>query len=376
MAENNPDPRPSAPPADLPPGPAPEADDTAGAGTRDTEQLTVVEPDTATEIVLDAPAELVPHSPVELVTDVDEVPELITAQVPDPQAVAAADEGRSGSAPADAAPDVMGADPEPGSDTEPGTERPLAADRAVSSRPTRTSDAGPSADPQPDHRRPAPDRPSDTDISPDANEPISTSTTATTTAAAAAATPGTVPEPPPSPDIPSPGPAGPPPSPEVPDVPDIADVPEAPDGPRGPETGAPSEAPPVPQVLHAEPAPPPPAAAPAPGPGAPGGHGPKPSRPGRPGGHGGRPGGPRPSAAPMATLPGLIEPTIEPVDPHLWGRIDEQGVVYVRTAADERVIGNWQAGDNEAGLAHFGRRFDDFATEIAVLGGPSRIRHR
>ena len=69
----------------------------------------------------------------------------------------------------------------------------------------------------------------------------------------------------------------------------------------------------------------------------------------------------------MATLPGVVEPTVEPVDPHLWGRIDEQGVVYVRTAADERVIGNWQAGDNEAGLAHFGRRFDDFATEIAVL---------
>ena len=148
MAENNPDPRPSAPPADLPPGPAPEADDTAGAGARETEQLTVVEPDTATEIVLDAPAELVPHSRVELVTDVDQVPELITAQVPDPQAVAAADEGMSGSASADPAPDVMGADPEPGSDTEPGTEgrwqwtcrrqltRPIAS---ATRHPTRTT---------------------------------------------------------------------------------------------------------------------------------------------------------------------------------------------------------------------------------------------
>ena len=62
-----------------------------------------------------------------------------------------------------------------------------------------------------------------------------------------------------------------------------------------------------------------------------------------------------------------MEPTVDPVDPHLWGRIDDDGVVYVRTASGERVIGNWQAGDAEAGLAHFGVEFDDFATEIALL---------
>jgi hypothetical protein len=62
-----------------------------------------------------------------------------------------------------------------------------------------------------------------------------------------------------------------------------------------------------------------------------------------------------------------VEPTVEPVDPHLWGRIDDAGVVYVRTSSGERVIGNWQAGDVDAGLAHFGIRFDDFATEIALL---------
>jgi hypothetical protein len=314
MAENSSDPRPSASPADLPPDLAPHPDDAAGAGTRETEQLTVVELDTATEIVVDAPAELVPQLPVELVTDVDQVPELITPQVPDPRAVAAADEGTGGSSPPDPAADVGGADPEPGSDTEPGTATDATA----------------------------------------------------TDATARAATPGTVPEPPASPDIPSPGPAGPPPSPEVPDVPDL------PDGPHGPETGASSEVPPVPQVLNAAPAPPAPAAAPAAassasGPGTSGDRSPKPSRPGRPGGRAGRPGGPRTSSAPMTTPTGVVEPTAPPVDPHLWGRIDEHGVVYVRTAAGERVIGNWQAGDNEAGLAHFGRRFDDFATEIAVL---------
>ena len=63
----------------------------------------------------------------------------------------------------------------------------------------------------------------------------------------------------------------------------------------------------------------------------------------------------------------MVEPIVEPIDPHLWGRIDEAGVVYVSTAAGERPIGNWQAGDVDAGLSHFGRKFDDFATEIALL---------
>ena len=99
--------------------------------------------------------------------------------------------------------------------------------------------------------------------------------------------------------------------------------------------------------------------------------GPRPSgqrpRGGRPGGPGARPGG-RPSPVPSAPLhPGVVEPVVESVDPHLWGRIDEHGVVYVTTAAGERAIGNWQAGDTEAGLQHFGRKFDDFSTEIALL---------
>ena len=92
-------------------------------------------------------------------------------------------------------------------------------------------------------------------------------------------------------------------------------------------------------------------------------------RGGRPGGGkpGGRPSG-RPSPVPSAHVPtAVVEPIVEAIDPHLWGRIDDDGVVYVTTAAGERTIGNWQAGDNEAGLAHFGRKFDDFSTEIALL---------
>jgi hypothetical protein len=50
-----------------------------------------------------------------------------------------------------------------------------------------------------------------------------------------------------------------------------------------------------------------------------------------------------------------------------WGRIDDDGTVYVRTADGERAIGSWQAGDTEAGLAFYQRRYDDLATEVQLL---------
>lgn len=50
-----------------------------------------------------------------------------------------------------------------------------------------------------------------------------------------------------------------------------------------------------------------------------------------------------------------------------WGRADADGTVYVRTAKGERPVGSWQAGDAEAGLAHFARRFADLATEADLL---------
>jgi hypothetical protein len=50
-----------------------------------------------------------------------------------------------------------------------------------------------------------------------------------------------------------------------------------------------------------------------------------------------------------------------------WGRIDADGTVYVRTAEGEREIGSWQAGDAEAGLAFYERRFEDLETEVTLL---------
>jgi hypothetical protein len=54
-------------------------------------------------------------------------------------------------------------------------------------------------------------------------------------------------------------------------------------------------------------------------------------------------------------------------DPGLWGRVDEEGTIYVRTDDGERVVGSWQAGAPEEGLAHFARRFDDMLTEVELL---------
>lgn len=50
-----------------------------------------------------------------------------------------------------------------------------------------------------------------------------------------------------------------------------------------------------------------------------------------------------------------------------YGRIDDDGTVYVKTAEGERVVGSWQAGTPEEGLAHFARRFADLVTEVDLI---------
>ncbi|SDF29612.1 DUF349 domain-containing protein [Pseudonocardia oroxyli] len=117
----------------------------------------------------------------------------------------------------------------------------------------------------------------------------------------------------------------------------------------------------TPPAAQAEPVAPKPAA-PRPGPPRPG------PRPGPPPG-GARPAAPAPSAAPVpAAAP--VEPS--PVsaaseDPRRWGRVDAEGVVFLRTAEGEREIGSWQAGAPDEGLAHFARRFDDLLAETELL---------
>jgi len=100
-----------------------------------------------------------------------------------------------------------------------------------------------------------------------------------------------------------------------------------------------------------------------------------------------RPMPPRPAptapVVPLAAEP-AEPPAVPASDPGEWGRVDEDGTVYVRTADGERAVGSWQAGEPAAGLAHYGRRFDDLATEVALLearlkahtGNPSELKSK
>lgn len=56
-----------------------------------------------------------------------------------------------------------------------------------------------------------------------------------------------------------------------------------------------------------------------------------------------------------------------PSNPHQFGRVDDDGTVWLMSSAGERIVGSWQAGDREAAFAHFGRRFDDLATEVTLM---------
>lgn len=85
-----------------------------------------------------------------------------------------------------------------------------------------------------------------------------------------------------------------------------------------------------------------------------------------------KPGDMHPSPAAMKSAAPATEhphPVVVPsaTDPAVWGRVDEDGTAWVKTADGERIVGSWQAGDAAEGLAHFGRRFDDLATEVALL---------
>ncbi|WP_342319900.1 DUF349 domain-containing protein [Corynebacterium mayonis] len=59
--------------------------------------------------------------------------------------------------------------------------------------------------------------------------------------------------------------------------------------------------------------------------------------------------------------------TVTPTDPSKFGRVADDGTVFVTRGGSEREIGSWQAGTPAEGLAHYGQRFDDLNTEAALL---------
>lgn len=62
-----------------------------------------------------------------------------------------------------------------------------------------------------------------------------------------------------------------------------------------------------------------------------------------------------------------VDEVVAPVTENAYGRVTDDGTVYVRTADGERVVGSWHAGTPEQGLVHFVRRFEQLATEVTLL---------
>ena len=50
-----------------------------------------------------------------------------------------------------------------------------------------------------------------------------------------------------------------------------------------------------------------------------------------------------------------------------WGRVADDGTVFVRTAAGERVVGSWQAGSPDEALAFYQRKYTSLETEVTLL---------
>ncbi|HTT49955.1 MAG TPA: DUF349 domain-containing protein [Streptosporangiaceae bacterium] len=50
-----------------------------------------------------------------------------------------------------------------------------------------------------------------------------------------------------------------------------------------------------------------------------------------------------------------------------WGRVADDGTVFVRTAAGERVVGSWQAGSPDEALTFYRRKYTALETEVALL---------
>ena len=65
---------------------------------------------------------------------------------------------------------------------------------------------------------------------------------------------------------------------------------------------------------------------------------------------------PRPRLSPMSSAP-----------THPWGRVDDEGNVYVRTADGERLIGQWPGGDPAEAMALYVTRFEGLEVEVDLL---------
>ncbi len=54
-------------------------------------------------------------------------------------------------------------------------------------------------------------------------------------------------------------------------------------------------------------------------------------------------------------------------DQHPWGRVDEDGSVYVLEADGERLVGQYPDGTQEEAIAYFERKYTDLAGQVTLL---------
>jgi hypothetical protein len=54
-------------------------------------------------------------------------------------------------------------------------------------------------------------------------------------------------------------------------------------------------------------------------------------------------------------------------DPSKFGRVDQDGTVYVQTPAGEKAVGSYPGKSPEEALAYFVRKFEAVASEVALL---------
>lgn len=77
--------------------------------------------------------------------------------------------------------------------------------------------------------------------------------------------------------------------------------------------------------------------------------------------------GPRPGAKSGTSIKPVPVATGPRNDPSHFGRVADDGTVFLFSADGERKIGQWQAGTPAEGLAHYGQRYDDLSTEVELL---------
>ncbi|WP_210505701.1 DUF349 domain-containing protein [Naasia sp. SYSU D00057] len=59
-------------------------------------------------------------------------------------------------------------------------------------------------------------------------------------------------------------------------------------------------------------------------------------------------------------------------DPAPWGRVDDEGNVYVRQGDEERLVGQYPGATPEEALAYYGRKYADLAGQVGLLEQRSR----